>query len=66
VNKVPRIPILPATLLITIAVYGVLGYALTSLPPEVLPAPLSRALAMVLLLIALIDQPRGAHRLSSA
>ncbi len=36
-------------------VYGVLGYALSSQPPDVLPAPVSRALAMVPLLIALIN-----------
>jgi len=54
-SKAPRIPILRATLVITITVYGILGYALSSQPPAVLPTPVSRALAVVPLLIALIN-----------
>ena len=44
-----------ATVLITAAVYGILGYVLSSRPPEMLSPPVSRILPLFPLLIAVIN-----------
>lgn len=50
-----RLPPLLATIVATVAIYGVLGVALSSRPPADLPPLVSRALAVVPLLIAVIN-----------
>lgn len=51
----PRIPLQFGTLGITIAVYGILGYVLSSKPPAALPAPVAGALAIFPSIIAAVN-----------